>query len=126
MLLGCAALWGGSYLHAKFAMEAIPPQWLMRSHDGACLCMLALFHRHIVPYLTPKIIIAGARSEPDLLGRTTVARTSACRPPMNRAAAPAADVPTVLTPFTTWVIQNRREAISGRGVIPSDKRRLRR
>ena len=29
MLLGCAALWGGSYLLAKFAMEAIPPQWLM-------------------------------------------------------------------------------------------------
>jgi len=25
MLLGCAALWGGSYLLAKFAMEAIPP-----------------------------------------------------------------------------------------------------
>ena len=28
MLLGCAALWGGSYLLAKFAMEAIPPQWV--------------------------------------------------------------------------------------------------
>ena len=55
MLLGCAALWGGSYLLAKFAMEAIPPQWLMGLRMiGACLCMLALFHKHIVPYLTPK------------------------------------------------------------------------
>ena len=50
MLLGCAALWGGSYLLAKFAMEAIPPQWLMGLRMiGACLCMLALFHKHIVP-----------------------------------------------------------------------------
>ena len=58
MLLGCAALWGGSYLLAKFAMEAIPPQWLMGLRMiGACLCMLALFHKHIVPYLTPKIIV---------------------------------------------------------------------
>ena len=48
MLLGCAALWGGSYLLAKFAMEAIPPQWLMGLRMiGACLCMLALFHKHI-------------------------------------------------------------------------------
>ena len=58
MLLGCAALWGGSYLLAKFAMEAIPPQWLMGLRMiGACLCMLALFHKHIVPYLTPIIIV---------------------------------------------------------------------
>ena len=58
MLLGCAAFWGGSYLLAKFAMEAIPPQWLMGLRMiGACLCMLALFHKHIVPYLTPKIIV---------------------------------------------------------------------
>ena len=58
MLLACAALWGGSYLLAKFAMEAIPAQWLMALRMfGACMCMLALFHKHIVPYLTPKIIV---------------------------------------------------------------------
>ena len=58
MLLACAALWGGSYLLAKFAMTAIPAQWLMALRMfGACMCMLALFHKHIVPYLTPKIIV---------------------------------------------------------------------
>ena len=58
MLLGCAALWGGSYLLAKFAMEAIPPQWLMGLRMiGACP--------------------TGARWSP---------RPSACRP-LNRAAA---------------------------------------
>ena len=33
MLLGCAALWGGSYLLAKFAMEAIPPNADGSAHD---------------------------------------------------------------------------------------------
>lgn len=87
MLLGCAALWGGSYLLAKFAMEAIPPQWLMGLRMiGACLCMLALFHKHIVPYLTPKIIVPAARGGSDLLGARWSPRPSACRP-LNRAAA---------------------------------------
>ena len=52
---------------------------------GACLCMLALFHKHIVPYLTPKIIVPAL-----VVGLTYWARwsprPSACRP-LNRAAA---------------------------------------
>ena len=89
MLLGCAALWGGSYLLAKFAMEAIPPQWLMGLRMiGACLCMLALFHKHIVPYLTPKIIVPA---------RSAFLTAAYC----------------VLTPFATWIIsKNRPKAIN--------------
>ncbi len=87
MLLGCAALWGGSYLLAKFAMEAIPPQWLMGLRMiGACLCMLALFHKHIVPYLTPKIIVPALVVGPDLLGNDGHPDHRPCRP-LNRAAA---------------------------------------
>lgn len=58
MLLMCAALWGGSYLFAKIALETIPPQWLMCMRMfGACTIMFALFHRLITPYLTRASIV---------------------------------------------------------------------
>ncbi len=59
-LLGSAALWGGSYLFTKTALEAMPMHWLMCVRMlGACLCMLAVFHRRILPNLNRRIIVPG-------------------------------------------------------------------
>ena len=113
MLLGCAALWGGSYLLAKFAMEAIPPQWLMGlSMIGACLCMLALFHKHIVPYLTPKIIVPALVVGLTYWG-TMVTQTIGLQTIEPGRSAFLTAAYCVLTPFATWIIsKNRPKAIN--------------
>ena len=104
MLLGCAALWGGSYLLAKFAMEAIPPQWLMGLRMiGACLCMLALFHKHIVPYLTPKIIVPALVVGLTYWG-TMVTQTIGLQTIEPGRSAFLTAAYCVLTPFATWII----------------------
>ena len=113
MLLGCAALWGGSYLLAKFAMEAIPPQWLMGLRMiGACLCMLALFHKHIVPYLTPKIIVPALVVGLTYWG-TMVTQTIGLQTIEPGRSAFLTAAYCVLTPFATWIIsKNRPKAIN--------------
>lgn len=113
MLLGCAALWGGSYLLAKFAMEAIPPQWLMGLRMiGACLCMLALFHKHIVPYLTPKIIVPALVVGLTYWG-TMVTQTIGLQTIEPGRSAFLTAAYCVLTPFATWFIsKNRPKAIN--------------
>ena len=108
MLLGCAALWGGSYLLAKFAMEAIPPQWLMGLRMiGACLCMLALFHKHIVPYLTPKIIVPALVVGLTYWG-TMVTQTIGLQTIEPGRSAFLTAAYCVLTPFATWIISKTR------------------
>lgn len=58
MLLGCAMLWGGSYLFAKVAMNEITPQWLMAIRTfGAALVMLLLFRTRITRYLNRRIVV---------------------------------------------------------------------
>ena len=113
MFLGCAALWGGSYLLAKFAMEAIPPQWLMGLRMiGACLCMLALFHKHIVPYLTPKIIVPALVVGLTYWG-TMVTQTIGLQTIEPGRSAFLTAAYCVLTPFATWIIsKNRPKAIN--------------
>lgn len=108
MLLSCAALWGGSYLLAKFAMEAIPPQWLMGLRMiGACLCMLALFHRHIIPSLKPSIIVPALVVGLTYWG-TMVTQTIGLQTidPGRSAFLTAAYC--VLTPFATWIVSRVR------------------
>ena len=111
MLLGCAALWGGSYLLAKFAMEAIPPQWLMGLRMiGACLCMLALFHKHIVPYLTPKIIVPALVVGLTYWG-TMVTQTIGLQTIEPGRSAFLTAAYCVLTPFATWIISKTRPKV---------------
>ena len=127
MLLGCAALWGGSYLLAKFAMEAIPPQWLMGLRMiGACLCMLALFHKHIVPYLTPKIIVPALVVGLTYWG-TMVTQTIGLQTIEPGRSAFLTAAYCVLTPFATWIISKKPPEghQSGRRRDLSDRRRLR-
>ena len=108
MLLCCAALWGGSYLLAKIAMEAISPQWLMGLRmTGACLCMLALFHRHIVPYLTPKIIVPALVAGLTYWG-TMVTQTVGLRTIEPGRSAFLTAAYCVLTPFATWIVSRIR------------------
>ena len=108
MLLACAALWGGSYLVAKFAIAAIPPQWLMGMRVlGACACMLALFHRSILPALKPAIIVPAlvvgvtywGTMVTQTIGLTTI-------DPGRSAFLTAAYC--VLTPFTSWLVSATR------------------
>lgn len=108
MLLTCAALWGGSYLVAKFAIAAIPPQWLMGIRVlGACTVMLALFHRSILPALTPAIIVPALVSGVTYWG-TMVTQTIGLKTidPGRSAFLTAAYC--VLTPFASWLVTRAR------------------
>ena len=108
MLLCCAALWGGSYLVAKVAMDAIPPLWLMGLRTlGSCVVMMALFHRSILPCLNARIVV------PALLVGVTYWGTMATQTiglttidPGRSAFLTAAYC--VLTPFATWALTKRR------------------
>jgi drug/metabolite transporter (DMT)-like permease len=104
MLLACAALWGLSYMLAKFAMETIPPQWLIGLRMmGACACMLALFHKHIIPYLTAKIIVpalvVGLTYWVTMITQTIGLQTIE---PGRSAFLTAAYC--VFTPFAAWIV----------------------
>ncbi|MBT1180472.1 DMT family transporter [Bifidobacterium sp. CP2] len=108
MLLACAALWGGSYLLAKVAMEAIPPQWLMGLRMfGACTCMLALFHRHILPALHRGIVVPALVVGVTYWG-TMVTQTIGLKTidPGRSAFLTAAYC--VLTPFASWIVAKVR------------------
>ncbi|KAA8821275.1 DMT family transporter [Bifidobacterium vespertilionis] len=108
MLLTCAALWGGSYLIAKFAMVAIPPQWLMGIRVlGACTCMMLLFHRVILPALTPKILVPALVVGVTYWG-TMVTQTIGLQTidPGRSAFLTAAYC--VLTPFASWLVAKTR------------------
>lgn len=108
MLLSCAALWGGSYLLAKYAMAAVPPQWLMGLRMlGSCLCMFALFRRHIVPFLNRSIIVPAlvvgvtywGTMATQTIGLTTIE-------PGRSAFLTAAYC--VVTPFASWIVSKVR------------------
>jgi len=108
MLLACAALWGGSYLLAKFAMTAIPAQWLMALRMfGACMCMLALFHKHIVPYLTPKIIVPALVVGLTYWG-TMITQTIGLQTIEPGRSAFLTAAYCVITPFATWIISKTK------------------
>ena len=104
MLLTCAALWGGSYLLAKVAMAAIPPQWLMALRmAGACACMLVLFPRRILSSLNRAIVVPALVVGITYWG-TMVTQTIGLKTidPGRSAFLTAAYC--VLTPFATWLV----------------------
>ncbi|NEG56213.1 DMT family transporter [Bifidobacterium platyrrhinorum] len=108
MLLACAAMWGASYLLAKFAMAEIPPQWLMGIRMvGACSCMFALFHRHIVPCLNRAIIVPALVAGVTYWG-TMVTQTIGLQTidPGRSSFLTAAYC--VITPFAAWLVSHVR------------------
>lgn len=113
MLLACAALWGGSYLLAKIAMQIITPQWLMGLRLlGASACMLALFHRHIIPYLNRTIILPALVVGLTYWGTMLTQTVGLTTIDPGRSAFLTA-VYCVLTPFVSWlIIKVRPKAIN--------------
>jgi drug/metabolite transporter (DMT)-like permease len=107
-LLACAMLWGGSYPTAKVAMTAIPVQWLMACRElTAAIVMLLLFHKHIIPFLTKRIVVPmlaiGATYYFTMLlqmkgltmiapGRSSFLTASYC----------------VIIPFTSWILLRQK------------------
>ena len=74
---------------------------------GACLCMLALFHKHIVPYLTPKIIVPALVVGLTYWG-TMVTQTIGLQTIEPGRSAFLTAAYCVLTPFATWIISKTR------------------
>ncbi|RBP99499.1 EamA family transporter [Bifidobacterium xylocopae] len=108
LLLCCAALWGGSYLMAKVAISAISPQWLMFLRmSGACLLMLAAFHKRILPHLKPSVILPSLA-----IGGTyylhMCLQTIALRDEEPGRSAFLTASYCVLTPFAIWAIFRHR------------------
>lgn len=104
MLLCCAALWGGSYLTAKVALSAIPPMWLMGLRlAGACLVMMALFHRSILPYLNRRIIVPALLVGLTYWGTMTTQTIGLTSIDPGRSAFLTAAY-CVITPFAAWVV----------------------
>ena len=108
MLLGCAALWGGSYLVAKVALDTIPPMWLMAMRmAGSCAIMLALFHRSIIPALKPGILVPALLVGVTYWGTMTTQTTGLMTIDPGRSAFLTAAY-CVLTPFAAWVVSRSR------------------
>ncbi|WEV41380.1 DMT family transporter [Bifidobacterium sp. ESL0682] len=108
MLLGCAALWGGSYLVSKITMTAIPPQWMMTMRTaGACLVMLVLFHRTIIPSLNRSMILPAIFVGGTYWGTMVLQTKGLLTIDPGRSAFLTA-VYCVLTPFASWCVSRNR------------------
>lgn len=104
MLLACAALWGGSYLVAKIAISTIPPMWLMFIRlGGACVIMLALFHKTIIPNLTKAIIVPSLVVGVTYFGSMALQNKGLETIDPGRSSFLTASY-AVLTPFALWIV----------------------
>ena len=113
MLLACAAIWGGSYVSSKYALEVFPVQWLMGVRMvGACAIMAVIFFGTLRKTFTKKLII------PSLLTGVTyyatlVLQTEGLRfiDPGRSAFLTAAYC--VITPFSAWLIVKKKPTFLG-------------
>ena len=113
MLLLCAAIWGGSYVSSKYALEVFTPQWLMGVRMlGACIIMGVVFFKTIRKNFTKKLII------PSLLTGVTyyaslVTQTEGLRwiDPGRSAFLTAAYC--VIAPFSAWMIIKKKPTLLG-------------
>lgn len=111
MLLCCAALWGGSYLVAKSVMVAIPPQWMMFLRmTGACLFMILLFPRHILPHLSRRIILPGLVVGITYYGTMAMQTVGLKTVDPGRSAFLTASY-CVFTPFVVWLLFHHRPSL---------------
>lgn len=111
ILLGSAALWGGSYLFTKTALQVMPVHWLMCVRMfGACLCMIVVFHRQIIPYLTARIIVPGVLVGVTYWGEMTAQTIGLTSIDAGRSAFLTAAY-CVVVPFATWLICRQRPTL---------------
>ncbi|WEV66661.1 DMT family transporter [Bifidobacterium sp. ESL0769] len=108
MLLCCAALWGGSYLVSKIAMAAITPQWLMAMRTGgACLIMLLLFHKSLIPALKKSMLVPALIVGATYWGTMVLQTKGLLTIDPGRSAFLTASY-CVLTPFAAWFATKNR------------------
>lgn len=113
MLLVCAAIWGGSYVSSKYALEVFPVQWLMGVRMvGACAIMFVIFFGTLRKTFTKKLII------PSLITGVTYYATLVLQTeglqtidPGRSAFLTAAYC--VITPFSAWLIVKKKPTILG-------------
>ena len=108
MLLCSAALWGGSYTCCKIALDVLTPQWLVCVRMlAASACMLLLFHRQIVPFLKPKIIVPALVVGVSYWGLMCTQAIGLQTIDPGRSSFLTA-VYCVLTPFAAWAISKAK------------------
>ena len=113
MLLVCAAIWGGSYVSSKYALEVFPVQWLMGVRMiGACAIMFVIFFGTLRKTFTKKLIV------PSLITGVTYYATLVLQTeglqtidPGRSAFLTAAYC--VITPFSAWLIVKKKPTILG-------------
>ena len=113
MLLVCAAIWGGSYVSSKYALEVFPVQWIMGVRMiGACAIMFVIFFGTLRKTFTKKLII------PSLITGVTYYATLVLQTeglqtidPGRSAFLTAAYC--VITPFSAWLIVKKKPTILG-------------
>lgn len=113
MLLVCAAIWGGSYVSSKYALEVFPVQWLMGVRMvGACAIMFVIFFGTLRKTFTKKLII------PSLITGVTYYATLVLQTeglqtidPGRSAFLTAAYC--VITPFSAWLIVKKKPTMLG-------------
>lgn len=108
MLLCCAALWGGSYLVAKIAVAVVPPFWLMALRTGgACIVMMILFHKVIVPALNFQMLVPALIVGITYFGTMGTQTVSLQTVDAGRCGFLTA-LYCVLIPFASWLVSKRR------------------
>lgn len=113
MLLICAAIWGGSYVSSKFALEVFSVQWLMSVRMvGACSLMLIIFFGTIRKSFTKKLIIPSLLTGITYYG-TLILQTEGLRfiDPGRSAFLTAAYC--VIAPFSAWLIVKKKPTLLG-------------
>lgn len=113
MLLICAAIWGGSYVSSKYALEVFPVQWLMGVRMvGACAIMVVIFFNTLRKTFTATLII------PSLLTGVTYYATLVLQTEGLRSIDPGRSAfltaaYCVIAPFSAWLIVKKKPTLLG-------------
>lgn len=113
MLLACAAIWGGSYVSSKYALNVFPVQWLMGVRMvGACTIMAVIFFGTLRKTFTKQLII------PSLLTGVTYYATLVLQTEGLRSIDPGRSAfltaaYCVIAPFSAWLIVKKKPTLIG-------------
>lgn len=108
VMLGCAAIWGGSFVVIKGALDAVPAAWLMCIRFSLATCVLALlFHRRLARTLDRRHLVAGivlgvVEGSAFVVQNIGLTYTTPGRNAFLTALY------CVLVPFIDWVVSRRR------------------
>lgn len=104
MLLGCAILWGASYLAAKLVITTVGPNWMMACRTLiAAAVMLLLFYRVIIPHIHARVIIPALVVGLTYFGTLEMQMQGLVTVDPGRSAFLSAGY-CVVMPFAAWII----------------------